>query len=394
MICKMETVAFDTCEKGLLLLTGLFFLIQAFYYFFLYNRIYLHQKKADNGSLPFTNETHPVSVIIYAHDGTLSLRQNLTAILNQDYPQFEVIVIKDGHNDESEDYLTAMEERHDNLYHSFVPDTSRYISRKKLAITLGIRASKYEWIILTDANCTPQSDQWLRLMARNFTSNTQIVLGYSGYEKEKGKLNRNISFDNLFTAMRYLGFALNGHPYMGIGRNLAYRKDLYYHQKGFTAHLNLKRGEDDLFVNQAATSENTRVETDSQAAMRMPTAATSQEWKEEKIGYTATSHFYRGAQRWLCGAETATRLLFYTGWIASCIVGGLHGHWSVAGIALASFLLRLLLQAFVINKNADAVGEGRHYFFSLPLYDWLLPLQSFNRKLHFLFRHKEEFLRK
>ena len=163
-------------------------------------------------------------------------------MLEQDYPQFEVIVINDGNTDESEDYLTILEEKYPHLYHSFVPDSSRYISRKKLAVTLGIKASKYEWLVFTNANCMPQSNQWLRLMARNFTSRTQVVLGYSGYERGKGWLHKRAAFDNLFTSMRYLGFALAGSPYMGIGRNLAYRKELFYQQKGFSAHLNLQRG--------------------------------------------------------------------------------------------------------------------------------------------------------
>jgi cellulose synthase/poly-beta-1,6-N-acetylglucosamine synthase-like glycosyltransferase len=172
---------------------------------------------------------------VCAREESENLRRNLGAVLEQDYPLFEVIVINDGNTDESEDYLTILEEKYPHLYHSFMPDSSRYISRKKLAVTLGIKASKYEWLVFTNANCMPQSNQWLRLMARNFTSRTQVVLGYSGYERGKGWLHKRVAFDNLFTSMRYLGFALAGSPYMGIGRNLAYRKELFYQQKGFSA---------------------------------------------------------------------------------------------------------------------------------------------------------------
>ena len=106
-------------------------------------------------------------------------------------------------------------------------------------------------------------------MARNFTSRAQIVLGYSGYERGKGWLHKRVSFDNLFTSMRYLGYALAGKPYMGIGRNMAYRKELFYAQKGFSAHLNLQRGDDDLFINRTATAENTRIETDANGVVRV-----------------------------------------------------------------------------------------------------------------------------
>ena len=240
----MEAFAFDTTEQYLLAATGILFIVQALYYLALYNRINLRSRKARREELHFTQELPPLSVIICAHEEVENLRRNLPAILEQDYPQFEVIVINDGEKGESEDYLTQLENRYSNLYHSFVPDSSRYISRKKLAVTLGIRAARYDWLVMTEANCCPQSNQWLRLLARNFTSRTEVVLGYSGYERGRSWLHRRAAFDSLFTAMRYLGFALAGSPYMGIGRNLAYRKSLFFDQKGFSAHLNLRRGDD------------------------------------------------------------------------------------------------------------------------------------------------------
>ena len=204
----MEAFAFDTTEQYLLAATGILFIVQALYYLALYNRINLRSRKARREELHFTQELPPLSVIICAHEEVENLRRNLPAILEQDYPQFEVIVINDGEKSESEDYLTQLENR----------------------------AARYDWLVMTEANCCPQSNQWLRLMARNFTSRTEVVLGYSGYERGRNWLHRRAAFDNLFTAMRYLGFALAGSPYMGIGRNLAYRKSLFFDQKGFSAH--------------------------------------------------------------------------------------------------------------------------------------------------------------
>ena len=287
----------------------------------LYNRIHIRSRAVKRSDIHFSQELPPLSVIIYAREEVENLRRNLTAVLEQDYPQFEVIVINDGNTDESEDYLTLQGEKYPNLYHSFVPSSSRYISRKKLAITLGIKASKYDWLVFTEANCLPESNQWLRTMARNFTSRAQIVLGYSGYERGKGWLHKRVSFDNLFTSMRYLGYALAGKPYMGIGRNMAYRKELFYSQKGFSAHLNLQRGDDDLFINKTATSENTRVETDANAVVRVQPVFRAKDWREEKISYMATAHFYRGIQRNLSGFETTTRLLFHAAWIAALVIG-------------------------------------------------------------------------
>ena len=296
--------------------------------------------------------------------------------------------------DKSEDYLTILEEKYPHLYHSFVPESSRYISRKKLAVMLGIKASKYDWMVFTNADCMPQSNQWLRLMARNFTPRTQVVLGYSGYERGKGWLHKRAAFDNLFTSMRYLGFALAGSPYMGIGRNLAYRKELFYQQKGFSAHLNLQRGDDDLFINHVATPENTRVETDAKAIVRMPPLLRAKDWKEEKIGYASTARLYHGMQRRLAGFETLSRLAFHATWTAAMIIGILHFHWLAAGVAFLLFLLRFTMQAVIVNKTACDLEEQRSYYFTLPVFDLLQPIQSLRWKWYCLFRKKSGFLRK
>lgn len=390
----MEVFTFNTIEEILLITTGILLLIQLLYYFCLYNRIHLRSRAVKRDNVHFAQELPPVSVIICAREESENLHRNLVAVLEQDYPQFEVIVINDGDTDESEDYLTLLEEKYPHLYHSFVPDSSRYISRKKLAVTLGIKASKYEWLVFTEANCRPQSNQWLRLMARNFTSRTQVVLGYSGYEQGKGWLHKRVAFDNLFTSMRYIGFALAGSPYMGIGRNLAYRKELFYAQKGFSAHLNLQRGDDDLFINHVATAENTRVETDANAIVRMQPVFRARDWREQKISYASTARLYHGPQRWLAGFETLSRLAFYASFMAALVVGILNFNWLAAGIALFAWMLRFSVQAIIINKAAKDLDDKRRYYCSLPVFDILQPMQSLRWKLYCLFRKKSGFLRK
>lgn len=389
----METFAFGTTEEALLVITGLLFFIQAGYYCCLYNRIYRHNRSIQKRELQYSDELQPLSVIVYALEESDSLRHTLKLVLEQDYPQFEVIVINDSHGSGNENDLAQLEKQYPNLYHSFIPDSSRYISHKKLAITLGIKASKYDWLVLTDAGCFPQSNQWLRQLARNFTPDTRIVLGYSGYEYRQGWVSKRIVFDNLFNSMRYLGFALAGSPYMGIGRNMAYKKDLFYEQKGFSAHLNLLRGDDDLFVNQAATAKNTKVEAESQAAVRRQLPR-PKAWREEKTGYASTAHFYHGAQRWLAGFETTSRLLFYLGWMGTAVWGGLNAHWVATGVTTLLFLVRWAMQASIVNRTADALGEKQHYYFTLPLFDWWQPLQSLRWKMKCMLRDKSDFLRK
>ena len=333
-------------------------------------------------------------MVICARNESENLRRNLPTILKQDYPDFEVIVINDGSTDESEDLLSALEEEYPNLYHSFTPDSARYISRKKLALTLGIKASKHDWLVFTEADCAPVSNQWLRRMARNFTSSTDIVLGYSGYERGKGWLHKRASFDSLFTSLRYLGFALAGKPYMGIGRNLAYRKELFFKVKGFSTHLNMQRGEDDLFINQVANENNTRVETSPDAVIRMQPVERYKDWKEEKVSYMATSRFYKGSQRWLLGLETGTRLLFYAACLVGIVFGILSFHWLVVGLSLLLWFVRYSVQAYVINKTAGEMGDNRSYYFTLPVFDIIRPLQTLKLKLYRLYRGKGDFMRR
>ena len=390
----MEAFTFNTAELILLSAAGVLLIVQLIYYLGLYNRIHTHNLAVGKDEVHFGRELPPLSVVICARNESENLRRNLPAILKQDYPDFEVIVINDGSTDESEDLLSELEEEYPNLYHSFTPDSARYISRKKLALTLGIKASKYDWLVFTEADCTPVSDKWLRRIARNFTPSTDIVLGYSGYERGKGWLHKRVSFDSLFTSLRYLGFALAGNPFMGIGRNLAYRKELFFKVKGFSTHLNMQRGEDDLFINQIANENNTRVETSPDSVIRMQPVERYKDWKEEKVSYMATARFYKGSQRWLLGLETATRLLFYVACLSGIVFGILSFHWLAAGLALLLWIVRYSAQAYVINKTANEMGDNRSYYFTLPVFDIIRPLQSLKFRLYRLYRRKGDFMRR
>lgn len=373
--------------------SGALFTTQAVYYLGLYNKLYTHSRETAYAT-DINTQNPPLSVIIVAKDAAHELQENLPFILEQDYPEFEVIVIYDRPADDCDNTLKLLEDKYPNLYHTFIPDSARYISHKKLGITMGIKASRHEWLVFTEPDCRPQSNQWLKQMARNFTPATEIVLGYSNYEKVPGWFNKKITFDTLLNSMRYLGMAVSGHPYMGTGRNMAYRKTLYYKQKGFASHLNLQRGEDDLFINELATSSNTRVETDFNATTRIQPVYRYKDWKEEKVSYMATARFYHGIQRYLLGFETFSRLLFYAACIAGIVFGFLNFHWLVAGIAFLIWLLRFTIQAVVINRTAKEMGGGRKYYFSLPVFDLIQPIQSLKFKLCRFFRGKGDFMRR
>ena len=386
----MEPFTIDTI---LPIASGALFTTQAVYYLGLYNKLYTHSRETAYAT-DINTQNPPLSVIIVAKDAAHELQENLPFILEQDYPEFEVIVIYDRPADDCDNTLKLLEDKYPNLYHTFIPDSARYISHKKLGITMGIKASRHEWLVFTEPDCRPQSNQWLKQMARNFTPATEIVLGYSNYEKVPGWFNKKITFDTLLNSMSYLGMAVSGHPYMGTGRNMAYRKTLYYKQKGFASHLNLQRGEDDLFINELATSANTRVETDFNATTRIQPVYRYKDWKEEKVSYMATARFYHGIQRYLLGFETFSRLLFYIACIAGIVFGILNFHWLVAGIAFLMWLLRFTVQAVIINRTAKEMGGGRKYYFSLPVFDLIQPVQSLKFKLCRFFRGKGDFMRR
>ena len=242
---------------GLLLLA---FIYQLYFYFRYLFGVLRYRTRIIKNKIQFQTTQPPVSVIICAKDEVDNLRKYLPLILDQDYPEFEVIVVNDGSTDETENLLNALKKIYPKLRSTFVPMGVTNLSTKKLALTLGIKAAKYDWLLLTDADCVPEDKAWIKLMARNFTQETEFVLGYGAYFNKKGFVNRLITYDTLYIALQYLGFTLAGKPYMGVGRNMAYRKEVFFRQKGFASNLNLRSGDDDLMVNRAAHKTNTRIE--------------------------------------------------------------------------------------------------------------------------------------
>jgi glycosyltransferase involved in cell wall biosynthesis len=377
-------------ELTILSVALLLFVVQLCYYLGIYNNIYRRMRSdtcADNKpdyGLP------PLSVIISAHDESAYLKENLPYILRQDYPAgFEVIVINDGSTDETDDVLKLFANEYKNLYHSFTPSGSRYLSSKKLALTLGVKAAKYDWLVFTEADCVPQSDEWLSRMASNISPHTDIVLGYCG---AGDKSDRFVSFDRLFTAMRYLGFAIAGRPYMGMGRNMAYRKELFYREKGYSQHLNLLRGEDDLFINRTATPLNTKVEVSEEATVRVN--STHKEWLADKMSYLITARELKGNQRYILGAETLTRLLFYTTTIGGIVYGAVILSPILCISLLAFFILRWVTAATVIGRTAKALHEKSSHRFMLPVHEICAPFRTLRLKLELQFKDKHEYSRK
>ena len=163
-----------------------------------------------------------------------------------------------------------------------------HIPGKKFPLSIGIKSSKHEILLLTDADCIPASENWIQKMQAGFSEGIEIVLGYGGYKKRKGLLNFLVRYEAFHTALQYLSMALGGLPYMGVGRNLAYKKSLFYQQKGFAAHHHLPGGDDDLFINSCASKRNTAVCIDQEAFTYSTPPATWKSWYLQKRRHNST----------------------------------------------------------------------------------------------------------
>lgn len=349
------------------------FIIQAYYYLRYYTGIWSLSSKINKGNHPYCKKKPPVSVIICAKNEADNLEKFLPSVLEQDYPEFEVIVVNDGSTDESSDLLEKLQKRYPNLYHTFLPMDAKYMSRKKMCLTVGIKAARFEHLLLIDADCQPASKYWIANMVQNFNDKTDIVLGYGAHAFKNGFVNSMICYDIMFIAMQYMGFAIKGKPYMGVGRNLAYKKSLFFKNKGFASHLNLVSGDDDLFIQEVANRHNTSVEFSERSISLSNREMSFRDFRLQKERHLSTSSKYTSASKTRIGCEVLTRGLFYTTFIALLILFLSFQHFIFAGITAGLFLLRFIIQAIVINKTCKYLQE-KMYILSIPLFDIFLPL--------------------
>lgn len=295
-------------------------------------------KALKEGKLPVVETFQPISVIVYAEENAEELRQTLPALLAQDYPAFEVIVVNDGKTDLIKDYVTALQQTYSNLYHTYVPENAKYISRRKLALTIGTKAAHYEWIATTVAGAVPSSDKWLKGMAAHLTEQTELLLGYSNFLSSNSLCSRYIAYDGLVDSVTYLSAAVHAHPFKGDGRNLFYRKSLFFSKSGFRSHLNLKSGEDDLFVNELATSANTRICCTPDTLMRQPISSRLL-WRNHKHKYAASARFYKRKSPLFRRSRSLSLYLFYAA-VLVLLFSSIVSHWIFSCIGALFFLLR------------------------------------------------------
>lgn len=300
--------------------------------------------------IDLASSTFPISVIICARNEAKNLKQYLSSVLNQNYPNFEVIVVNDCSSDKSDEVLRVFQKEYPQLKVVKIDEHPRYKTAKKFAVTLGIKASSHEVLVFTDADCKPQTNEWLSLIASNYAdSDVEIVLAYSPYLKRKGFLNKLIRYETFQTALNYFSFALNGIPYMGVGRNLSYKKSLFFKGKGFASHMHIPSGDDDLFVNQNATIQNIALELRPESHTWSEPKLTWSTYWEQKLRHLGAGKEYKKQHQFNLSLQNISAIGFYI-FLGGCLT------LKVEPIAvLAIFLLRLFAQIFVFYKPMNSL---------------------------------------
>lgn len=320
--------------------------VQIFYYAWFFRRVAFFKPRERTRS-----QQHPVSVIICARDEDENLARNLPGVLVQNYPtSYEVVAVNDNSVDDSKYILQELKKTFKSLNVVELTQEAKLITGKKYPLSIGIREAKHEVLLLTDADCVPASEFWIQKMQEAYDDKTEIVLGYGAYHKRPGLLNKLIRFETFHTALQFLSYALAGIPYMGVGRNLSYKKDLFLRNKGFSSINHIPSGDDDLFINKVATSANTAVIIDPEAITRSVPKRSWRDWRRQKARHYSTAKYYKPLHKFMLGLYVATQFLFYPLFATTIIF--YDWRW-----ALGLLAGKLLIQGLIFRKAMARMEE-------------------------------------
>ena len=355
----------DPLHIVLLALFLIMAIIQAWYWLKYYRR----SADARQNETPVAGKLPPLSVVICARNEAENLARFLPAVLDQDYPSFEVVVVNDCSEDNSFDVLGGMMARYPFLKVSTIQKDPGFAHTKKLAMLIGIKAAKNDLLVFTDADCHPVSNKWLREVASAAAGKAELIIGYGGYITEKSFLNSYIRYETMFTAMQYFGMAMAGVPYMGVGRNLAYRRTYFFDRGGFGPHNHIMSGDDDLFVNRNATADNCSLMLSHDSFTRSVAQQNITAWAKQKRRHFSAAAYYRKDDKARLALEPVSRVAYY-GLLTTLLV--MLVSWpAVLFIALG----RLIMRAVILRKATRTFNEEGLWFFSL-FFDIFAPFVS------------------
>ncbi|MBK9191080.1 MAG: glycosyltransferase [Crocinitomicaceae bacterium] len=319
-------------------------LIQLWYVLLYPLRLAIHKKKQTSA------ETPSVSVIVCARNEEDNLFKNLPAVLTQDYPKFEVIVVNDMSVDESKHIIRAYQEKYPHLRIIELEKNRHRKFGKKMPLTIGIKGAQYEHLVMIDADCYPAGNQWLKTIVRNYTEGKEIVIGVGPYETEKSFLNKLIRFDTTTIASTYLSFACAGKPYMAVGRNMSYTRKRFFEVDGFKSHYHIQSGDDDLFMRDAATKKNVAVEISPESFVFSHPKQTWAEWIKQKQRHFTTAPRYRLINKLLLGIFPASMIMMLLSSVI--LLFNFKWWWIIAGLLFIRYLVYWIVNRAVFRKLA------------------------------------------
>ena len=257
-------------------------------------------------------EILPISVVVCAKNEADNLSQLIPLLLTQNHPKFELVLINDASSDHTFDVMEEFQEKDQRIRIVNVENNEAFWGNKKYALTLGIKATKYNHLLFTDADCIPASNDWISKMTAHYSDKKSIILGYGKYNRKKFSLvNSLVRYETLLAAMQYFSYAKLGSPYMAVGRNLAYTKDEFFKVKGFINHMQIKSGDDDLFVQDAANKQNTTISIDPGSFTISEAPKSFQQWFRQKRRHISTASYYKFQHKFFLGLFFITKLFFW-----------------------------------------------------------------------------------
>ncbi len=311
---------------------------------------------------PEVTQRVPVSVIVAAHNEQDNLFELLPMLLDQDYPEFEIVLVNDRSDDDTEFYLHELEKQFPHFKVVTVKRTPEYLNSKKYALALGIRAAKHEHLLFTDADCRPYSTKWIEKMQSGYVTGADIVLGYSPYAQLKGFLNHLIRYETLLTAIQYLSQANKGRPYMGVGRNLSYTKACFFRNKGFASHIKSTGGDDDLFVRDAVNNSKVNIVIDQEAQTWSIPKKTFWAWITQKRRHLSAGKKYKAKDKRKIGVFVISNIFFY---VLAIILLVVNSHLAIlAGIIGLRYLVVFTAYIMAARRLNDKLS-----LFLLPVLD-------------------------
>ena len=306
----------------------------------------------------------PVSVIVVGRNEAENFKKNLAILCEQDYPNFEVIAVNDQSLDESKDIIEELQKKYSNLKLVDVAINDRFWLGKKYGLTLGIKAASNDHLLLTDADCIPNSPDWISEMVSAYSTKKTLVLGYGKYELHNSLVNLFIQFETVHTAIQYFSWALVGMPYMGVGRNIAYNRQLFFEKKGFVSHMHIASGDDDLFVQEAGTRKNTAVVFHKESHTVSEPKKNLGDWLKQKQRHYKTSKYYKPGHKFVLGLYGIMQPLFYVSLVLALVF---TPYWEMVLIAAG---IKVFLQYLVFVFSTLKLGSYRILWF-LPLLEIL-----------------------